>query len=130
MKKRPIRLIGMGLLALFLAAVPAMVFAVDDFQPLVGRWQRTDGGYVIEIRSIEPDGKIKAGYFNPRPINVSRAQAAMYKDHIKVQVELRDVGYPGSTYTLVYALEKDTLFGYYYHAASGQRFDVLFVRMK
>jgi hypothetical protein len=54
----------------------------------------------------------------------------MYKDHIKVEVELRDVGYPGSTYTLVYAPEKDTLFGYYYHAASGQRFDVLFVRMK
>ena len=120
----------MVLMALFLAAAPTMVCAADDFQPLVSRWQRTDGGYVIEIRSIEPDGKIKAGYFNPRPINVSRAQAAMYKDHIKVEVELRDVGYPGSTYTLVYALEKDTLFGYYYHAASGQRFDVLFVRMK
>jgi hypothetical protein len=130
MKNRPTKLLVMVLLALFLAVTPTMVCAADDFQPLVGRWQRTDGGYIIEIRSIDTDGKIKAGYFNPRPINVSRAQAAMYKDHIKVEVELRDVGYPGSTYTMVYAPEKDILFGYYYHAASGQRFDVLFVRMK
>ena len=120
----------MVLLALFLAAAPTMVCTADDFQPLVGRWQRTDGGYVIEIRSIEPDGKIKADYFNPRPIDVSRAQASMDKNHIKVEVELRDVGYPGSTYTLIYSPDKVTLFGYYYHAASGQRFDVLFVRMK
>ena len=130
MKKRPIRLIVMGLLALFLAAAPAMVCAVDDFQPLVGRWQRTDGGYIIHIRSINTDGKMEAGYFNPRPINVSVAEASKDKGNIKVKVELRDAGYPGSAYTLVYMPEKDTLFGYYYHAVSGQSFEVLFVRMK
>jgi len=130
MKKRPKRLIVMGLMALFLAAVPAMVFAADDFQPLMGRWQRTDGGYVIEIRSIAPDGKMAARYFNPSPIHVSRAEASKDKEHIKVEVELRDVGYPGSTYTLVYVSEKDTLLGYYFHAVSRQYFDVLFVRMK
>ena len=130
MKKRPTRWLEMVLLALFLAAAPNLVCAADDFQPLVGRWQRTDGCYVIEIRSFEPDGKIKAGYFNPRPINVSRAQASMDTDHIKVEVELRDVGYPGSTYTLIYSPDKVTLFGYYYHAVSGQYFDVLFVRIK
>ena len=129
MKKRSKRLIVIGLLVLLWASAINPVCGAD-FRPLVGRWQRTDGGYVIEVRSIEPDGKIKAGYFNPRPINVSRAQAAMYKDHIKVEVELRDVGYPGSTYTLIYSPDKVSLFGYYYHAASGQRFDVLFVRMK
>ncbi|MGD8980827.1 MAG: hypothetical protein PVF42_04485 [Desulfobacterales bacterium] len=43
---------------------------------------------------------------------------------------LRDVGYPGSAYTLVYASEKDVLLGYYFHAISRQYFDVLFVRMK
>ncbi len=130
MKMRPTRLIGMGLLTLFLATVPAMVFAANDFQLLVDRWQRTDGGYVIEIRSIAPDGTIKAGYFNPRPINVEQAQASMHKEQIKVEVKLRDVGYPGSTYTLIYAPDKDTLIGYYYHAVSKQYFDVLFVRMK
>ncbi len=129
MKKRPKRLIVIGLLILLWASAIDTVCGAD-FQPLVGRWQRTDGGYVIEIRSIEPDGKIKAGYFNPRPINVSRAQASMDTDHIKVEVELRDVGYPGSTYTLIYSPDKVTLFGYYYHAVSGQYFDVLFVRMK
>jgi len=130
MKKRATRLLLMGLLILFLVAVPAMVFGADDFQPLMGRWQRTDGSYVIEIRSIAPDGTIKAGYFNPRPINVEQAQASKDKELIKVEMTLRDVGYPGSTYTLVYLPEKDALLGQYYHAVSRQYFDVLFVRMK
>jgi hypothetical protein len=130
MKKRPTRWLEMVLLALFLAAAPAMVCAADDFQPLVGRWQRTDGGYVIEIGRIDADGKIVAGYFNPRPINVSRAQASMQKGYIKVEVELRDTGYPGSRYTLIYDQPKDRLIGFYYHAISGQNFDVVFVRQK
>jgi hypothetical protein len=130
MKKRLTTLLTMVLLTLLLAAVPAMVLAAEDFQPLIGRWQRTDAGYVIEIRSIAPDGKITAGYFNPRPINVEQAQASMQKDHIKVEVKLRDVGYPGSAYTLVYAPDKDALFGYYYHAVSGQHFEVVFFRVK
>lgn len=130
MKLRTTRLLLMGLLTLFLAASHAMVCAAEDFQPLIGRWQRTDGSYVIEIRSIVPDGKIEAGYFNPRPINVEQAQASKDKELIKVEMTLRDFGYPGSTYTLVYLPEKDALLGQYYHAVSGQYFDVLFVRMK
>ncbi|MGB2687500.1 MAG: hypothetical protein WBG61_06485 [Desulfobacterales bacterium] len=130
MKKRRTRLLLMSLMTLFLVLPHTMVFAADDFQPLMGRWQRTDGGYVIEIRSIAPDGKIKAGYFNPSPINVEKAQASKDKDHIKVEMTLRDVGYPGSAYTLVYASEKDVLLGYYFHAVSRQYLDVLFVRMK
>jgi hypothetical protein len=130
MKKRLTRLLIMGLLPLFLAAPHTMVCAADNFKPLIGRWQRTDGGYIIEIRSIAPDGKMAAGYYNPRPINVEQAQASMQKDHIKVEVKLRDQGYPGSAYTLVYAPEKDTLLGYYYHAVSGQHFEVVFVRAK
>ena len=119
----------MVLLVLFLA-VPTMALATDDFQPLMGRWQRTDGSYVIEIRSIASDGNIKAGYFNPNPINVEKAQASKDKEQIKVEMTLRDVGYPGSAYTLVYAPEKDVLLGYYFHAVSRQYFDVLFVRIK
>ena len=130
MKKRPTVLLIMVLLALLLVVVPAIVFAVDDFQLLMGLWQRTDGGYIIDIRSIDTDGKIDAGYFNPRPINVEKAEASKDKEHIKVEVTLNDVGYPGSTYTLVYAPDKDVLIGYYYHAVSSQHFDVLFVRMK
>ena len=54
----------------------------------------------------------------------------MQKDYIKVEIELRDRGYPGSAYTLVYDLSKDRLIGFYYHAVSGQNFDVVFVRQK
>jgi hypothetical protein len=130
MKNRFTRLMLMGVLVLFLAAAHDTACATDDFQPLIGRWQRTDGGYVIEIRSIAPDGTIAARYFNPRPINVEKAQASTHKEQIKVEVKLRDVGYPGSAYTLIYSADKDTLLGYYYHAVSDQYFDVLFVRMK
>jgi len=129
MKKRPIKLLIVGLLLLFLAAAYAMVCAANDFQPLIGRWQRTDGGYIIEIRSIAPDGKMAAGYYNPRPINVEQALASVSNGRIKVEVKLRDVGYPGSAYTLVYAPDKDVLLGYYYHAVSGQHFEVVFVRV-
>jgi hypothetical protein len=101
----------------------------DDFDPLLGRWQRADGGYVIEVRKILSDGRMDAGYFNPRPINVARAQASVFGDKIKIEVELRDKGYPGSTYTLIYAADKDALFGYYYHAPSRQNIDVVFVRI-
>lgn len=107
-----------------------MVFAADDFQPLIGHWQRTDGGYVIKARRVAPDGTADVGYFNPRPVNVSRAQASMYKNYIKLEVELRDRGYPGSTYTLVYDQPNDRLIGLYYHAVSRQNFDVVFIRMK
>lgn len=100
-----------------------------DYRPLVGRWQRTDGGYVIEIHTVAPDGAMEAGYFNPRPINVSRARASLFKDHLKVEVELRDTGYPGSTYTMIYDPNKDTLIGLYYQAVQRQNFEVVFVRM-
>lgn len=122
--------LGFSILPFLMLSAMTGIASADDFSSLVGRWQRTDGGYVIEIRSIAPDGKIKAGYFNPRPINVEKAQASKGKDHIKVEMTLRDVGYPGSAYTLVYVSEKDVLLGYYYHAVSRQYFDVLFVRMK
>ena len=126
-KQRKILLAMMGFLALFWAAEVGTVCAAD-FQPLMGRWQRTDGGYVIEIGRIDADGKIAAGYFNPRPIYVSQAQASMQNGYIKVEVELRDTGYPGSRYTLIYDQPKDRLIGFYYHAVSGQNFDVVFVR--
>ena len=48
---------------------------------------------------------------------------------MKVFLELRDVHYPGSTYTLTYDPARDQLQGVYYQAALQQRFDVVFVRM-
>jgi hypothetical protein len=73
---------------------------------------------------------LEASYFNPRPINVSMAKASAFKDHIKVEIELRDTGYPGSTYTLLYDPDKDALLGFYYQAVQKQNFDVVFVRIE
>jgi hypothetical protein len=122
-------------LILFVLALLLPLSTIDqasaaDFRPLIGRWQRTDGGYVIEIKRVATDGTMQAAYFNPRPINVSRATASVFKDHLKVEIELRDTGYPGSSYTLLYDPDKDALLGFYYQAVQKQNFDVVFVRMK
>ena len=100
------------------------------FEGLKGRWLRPDGGYVIDIRDVDASGKMAAGYFNPRPINVSQAEASREGDTTKVFIELRDVNYPGATYNLTYDPEKDQLRGVYYQPAVGQSFDVFFIRMK
>jgi len=101
-----------------------------DFRKLIGRWLRPDGGYVIDIRKIDADGQVDASYYNPQPINVSRAEVIGMDSGIKLFIELQDVGYPGSTYTLIYNPHKDMMFGLYYQAAMGQNFDVMFVRKK
>jgi len=100
------------------------------FEVLEGRWLRPDGGYIIQVRSIDGSGKIDAGYFNPRPINVFRAHATRESGKMKVFIELRDAGYPGSTYTLTYDPKEDILRGVYFQAAVKQNFDVYFTRMK
>ena len=118
-----------GSLILFVTASSQIVFSAD-FNPLVGRWQRADGGYVIEIRRIQADGRIEAGYYNPRPINVGGARASVSGEKTMIELELRDRGYPGSTYTLIYLADKDVLRGIYYHAPSRQNLGVFFIRMK
>jgi hypothetical protein len=101
-----------------------------DLQRLIGDWARPDGGYVISIRRIASDGRVEAAYLNPRPINVSRAEVSVVGDTATLFIELRDAGYPGSTYELRYDPRSDRLAGVYFQAAMGQRFDVVFVRKK
>ena len=95
---------------------------------LVGRWLRADGGYVLEIRAVSPDGRVDASYLNPRPIHVARAEAARGGDIVTLLVELRDVNYPGSRYRLWYDAARDTLEGTYYQAAQQETYDVAFAR--
>lgn len=116
------------LLVITLAAINSVL--ADDFWPLLGRWQRSDGGYIIEVRRIHADGRIEAGYYNPRPINVGGARASISAEKIMIELELRDRGYPGSTYTLIYLADKDVLRGNYYHAPTRQNLGVFFVRIK
>lgn len=102
--------------------------ATAAFAKLPGKWLRPDGGYILEIRSVAPDGKLDAAYLNPRPINVAKAEAYQAGGSIKVFIELRDVNYPGSTYTLTYDPAKDQLTGDYFQAAMKQTYDVAFTR--
>ena len=101
-----------------------------QFEKLIGRWQRPDGGYVLAIKSFADNGALDAAYFNPKSIHVAKAEASRDGDATKVFIELRDVNYPGSTYTLTYNPASGQLKGIYYQAAEKQRFDVAFVRMK
>ncbi len=101
-----------------------------DSVQVVGRWQRTDGNYVLELRNPAFDGGLTAAYFNPRPVNVSRSEWVLEGGNLMVLVELRDQGYPGSTYMLAYRQDSDRLVGIYYQAATQQRFEVIFQRIE
>jgi len=109
------------------AAVPQKE-ETPDFDRLVGSWVRPDGGYVIEISKIYPDGKVDAAYFNPRSIHVSRSTVSEKDGLIELFIELQGQGYPGSTYTLKYNPEYDAMVGIYFQAVIQQPFDVIFQR--
>ncbi len=111
-------------------AAPIVPAAGQDFRTLIGRWLRPDGGYILEIRDVDAGGKLDAAYLNPQPIHVARAEVTQDGPRLKVFVELRAPGYPGSTYTLTYDPKRDQLAGVYFQAALRQSFDVVFVRMK
>jgi len=121
-----------ALLLLLVAALGCVACtpSAPDFHKLKGRWLRSEGGYVIDVRSVDESGKLDAAYLNPRPIHVARADATLDGSVMQVFLELRDVNYPGSTYTLAYDPERDQLEGVYYQAVEQQRFQVVFVRMR
>lgn len=100
-----------------------------NVRKLVGRWIRTDSPYVIEISEANPDGTLRAGYYNPQPINVSVAKVENKNSVLQVFVELHDAGYPGSNYSLNYNPKNDALEGTYFQAILQRKFDIVFIRM-
>ena len=123
---------------LFLLILMAHSFAAElqptssetgpDPAKLVGRWLRTDGGYILQLTDPAPNGHLQAAYFNPRPVNVSVAAWKHQGGYLGAFVELRAPNYPGSTYTLDYDPAEERLVGIYYQAAMQQQFDVEFKR--
>jgi hypothetical protein len=120
-------------------ALPAIVSAEDgssqaaahaDAKLLEGSWVRLDGGYVLELRNIADDGTLSATYFNPRPIKVFQAFWATDEGKLAVFVELRDINYPGSKYSLRYDPATDRLKGIYFQALERQSYEVEFVRSR
>jgi len=101
-----------------------------DYTKLTGSWTRKTGGYVVKINKILGNGQTDAEYFNPRPIHVSRAITSKEDGILTLFIELRDQGYPGSTYALKYNPEYDALVGVYFQAVMQQSFDVVFIRKK
>ena len=98
-------------------------------EKIAGRWQRTDGGYVIEVRAVHNDGIMDASYFNPNPINVSKAEWSTMDGRLNIFIELSDVNYPGSNYKLSYFPGQDQLVGIYHQAVYNQNYEVQFVRV-
>jgi len=101
-----------------------------DKNTLIGDWVRTDANYLIRITQINDDGTMTAQYFNPNQINIGRANWEQSYGNLKAIVEMRDVNYPGSTYTLNYLPDRDMLAGEYYQAVEGLTFYVEFTRNK
>jgi hypothetical protein len=128
------RTLFIGLTVVLVAGIAAAVMLLrggsGGFERLNGRWLRPDGGYVLEIRSVDASGQIDAAYLNPRPITIAKAQATRDGSVVNVFVELRAPNYPGSTYTLTYDPQHDQLRGIYFQAVQQQNFEVTFVRMK
>jgi hypothetical protein len=110
------------------APAPAKPAVPEAVQKLMGRWLRADGGYVLELRKADLSGVVEAAYFNPKPINVSRAIWMQGGAGLQVMVELNDVGYPGATYVLSHDAATDRLVGQYNQPAMQQTFDIEFTR--
>lgn len=110
------------------ASAQAQGPATLPWDTLTGAFSRPDGGYTIVIKSVAPDGKLDATYYNPRPLPFEKAQATREGRTFKVFFELTAGGYNGSTYTLTYDPASDQLKGVYYQAVQKQKYDVYFVR--
>lgn len=102
--------------------------AVKDKQVFMGRWIRPDGGYVLEFHEGQTEGRLNAAYYNPKPINVARAEFTLDNDIFSIFVELRDFNYPGSSYRLNYDPKTDCLIGTYFQAVDKITYNVMFIR--
>jgi len=133
---KPSRAVRIAVIVASLVAVVLVAWRFYDsvgapsHQSLVGRWARTDGTYQIAVTNVTEGGVVDAAYYNPRPIHVAQARASKEGATVNLFIELRDVGYPGSTYNLRYSAEHDALVGVYSQAALHQEFQVVFVRVK
>ena len=68
-----------------------------------------------------------ARYFNPDPIKVETSAFDEVEGQPRLEFVLRDEGYPGSAYRLIYLAERRVLVGTYMRP-SGEPAEVFFVR--
>jgi uncharacterized protein (DUF2147 family) len=108
---------------------PATGSVQSSSNKLEGKWQRTDGGYILELSGAQSNGDIRAAYFNPNPINVGRSLWQNSAGKLMVMVELQDKNYPGSVYNLEYLESQNILKGTYFQAVEKMTYDVEFTRL-
>lgn len=99
-----------------------------DKNILLGNWGRTDADYQLKIFEVLPTGNLKAGYYNPKSINIGKAMWKNTNDALEVYIQLSDENYPGSYYQLTYIPENYMLVGKYFQAVEGITYDVAFVK--
>jgi hypothetical protein len=129
-----VALAGCGVLAAWhptrAAAQGGGASAGAAFAPLLGRWVRSDGRYVIHVTRADDAGVLTATYSNPDLLPFWRAQARRENGALVASFELRVGGYNGSTYELAYDPARDVLTGIYHQAVSKQSYNVQFVRSR
>jgi hypothetical protein len=111
------------------ATVQAPAQMTGAFERIKGKWMRSDGTYVLEFKQLLKDNALEVAYFNPGPIHVGKARMYEERGFTKVFVELQDVNYPGSRYTLILDAEKPRMVGNYYQATQQVDYEVAFDKM-
>lgn len=128
-----------ALLSLFVGALQAQEASLQpkyDISPYIaklpeqsdffGTWLRSDGTYRVEIEAGEAAGTVVARYFNPNPINVETSVFDEIEGQPRLEFVLRDEGYPGSAYRLIFLAERRVLVGTYLRPG-GEPAEVFFV---
>jgi hypothetical protein len=104
----------------------APVQMTGAFERIKGKWMRSDGGYILEFKQLKANNELDVAYFNPNPIHVGKARIYEERGFTKVFVELQDVNYPGSRYTLILNADKNQLVGNYFQATQQVDYEVAF----
>jgi hypothetical protein len=97
---------------------------------LAGRWRRSDGGHILEVRAVDERGMLDAVSFEATAIEETRARAWRDGATTMLFVAVHDVDAPGSAYTLTYDRARDDLEGTYYDAVLQHEIPVVFSRVR
>lgn len=102
--------------------------AKPSFGVLIGRWQRSDGGQILEIHGIAADGRMDCTYFNPNPVQVVRAEAVIQGDTLQIFIALEGKDFPRASLQLIYNPNQEILTGRYRQPAKDGTLTVTYVK--
>ena len=106
--------------------ISSAIAKLPEQRDFFGTWLRSDGTYRVEIEAGEAPGTVVARYFNPNAIHVESAVFDAVEGQPRLEFVLRDEGYPGCAYRLIYLAERRVLVGTYLRPG-GEPAEVFFV---